>query len=218
MPRALGDLGLPRAEFDRHIAWDIGAGGVAAELARLLDAPLVMQPYSRLAIDCNRAPGHPTSIPTLSEATEIPGNQGLTQAERRVREVAILHPYHATIASLLDARAGGRTLFISVHSFTPVFLGEPRPWQAGVLFHLAPRFGLALARRLRDESLLVGENEPYRMTATSDYTVPFHAERRGLDYVELEIRQDLIATRGTQHQWAARLARLLPQAAATLAE
>ncbi len=216
IPRALGTLGLGEADLERHIAWDIGAAGVAARLAEALGATLIQQRYSRLVIDCNRAPGHPTSIATVSESTPIPGNAGLDMAERRLRELAIFRPYHTMIAETLDARGDLPTCLISMHSFTPVFHGVRRVWEAGVLFDRSPAFGRALAECLRREGLVVGENEPYRMTQTSDYTVPVHAERRGLDYAEIEIRQDLIAQAAGQKAWADRLARLLPEVLRTL--
>jgi predicted N-formylglutamate amidohydrolase len=53
IPRRLQDLGLPAAELRRHIAWDIGALGVARQAAAALDAALVAQNYSRLVIECN---------------------------------------------------------------------------------------------------------------------------------------------------------------------
>ncbi len=216
IPRALGTLGLDEADLGRHIAWDIGARGTAERLAAALGATLIRQRYSRLVIDCNRAPGHETSIAARSEATEIPGNRNLTWGEIAAREQAVFHPYHALIAETLDRRqaSGQRTLVVSVHSFTPVYLGVARFWDAGVLHDRDPTLGRALAALLRDERLHVGDNEPYRLTQTSDYTIPVHAERRLLPYVELEIRQDRIATPLGQAQWAARLARLLPLAAA----
>jgi predicted N-formylglutamate amidohydrolase len=58
----------------------------------------------------------------------------------------------------------------------------------------------------------VAENAPYRVSDETDYGVPVHAERGGLDYAEIEIRQDLIADEAGQAEWAARLARLLPMA------
>src|ERR1700734_3692282 len=77
IPQVLGDLGLPASELTRHIAWDIGIAGVAETLSKLIDAHLVAQRYSRLVIDCNRPPASPSSIPRISEATMIPGNEGL---------------------------------------------------------------------------------------------------------------------------------------------
>src|SRR5882762_9381860 len=85
IPRRLNDLGLPAAELERHIAWDIGALGVARRVAAAIDAPLVAQNYSRLVIDCNRDPQVATSIPHISETSEIPGNMNLSSAEIAAR-------------------------------------------------------------------------------------------------------------------------------------
>ena len=214
-PRRLGSLGLPEQETRRHIAWDIGIGAVGRELSRRLDAAVILQTYSRLVIDCNRDPNVPSSIPEISELTEIPGNRGLGEAARSARADAIFHPYHNAIASALDRRAAaGRTSALAaLHSFTPVFKGVSRPWHVAVLFNRDPRLAHALAELLRAEGgLIVGENEPYRVTDLTDYTVPVHGERRGLPHVEIEIRQDLITELAGQMEWAQRLARLLPAA------
>jgi predicted N-formylglutamate amidohydrolase len=214
-PRRLGGLGLPEHETRRHIAWDIGIGGVSRELSRLLDAAVILQTYSRLVIDCNRDPKVPSSIPEISETTEIPGNLGLKEAQRAARADAIFHPYHSAISAGLDRRAtaGRASALVALHSFTPVFKGVGRPWHVAVLFNRDPRLAHALAELLRAEGdLVVGENEPYRVTDLTDYTVPVHGERRGLPHVEIEIRQDLITEPAGQKEWAGRLARLLPAA------
>jgi predicted N-formylglutamate amidohydrolase len=218
-PRRLGRLGLPEAETLRHIAWDIGIGAVGRELSRLLNAAVILQTYSRLVIDCNRDPNVPSSIPEISETTEIPGNRSLDEAERAVRVDAIFRPYHNAIAAALDRRAaaGRASVLVALHSFTPVFKGVPRPWHVAVLFNRDPRLAHALAELLRAESgLMVGENEPYRVSDLTDYTVPVHGERRGLPHVEIEIRQDLITDPAGQREWAGRLARLLPAAYAEI--
>src|SRR3954451_18487307 len=85
IPSALGDLGVSEAERHRHIAWDIGIAGVTERLSELLDATAVLQTYSRLVIDCNRQPGLDSSIPTISELTLIPGNEGGSAEEREAR-------------------------------------------------------------------------------------------------------------------------------------
>src|SRR5580704_15422312 len=128
IPRALGTLGLDASEQLRHIAWDIGIAAVTETLSDGLDATAVLQTYSRLVIDCNRAPNHPTSIPTISETTAIPGNKGLSATARDARKTAIFDPYHAAIAELLDHRAGAsrRSVLAAMHSFTPVFKGAAR--------------------------------------------------------------------------------------------
>jgi len=212
IPRALGDLGVAAAAWERHIAWDIGIEGVTRRLSAALDATAVMQVYSRLVVDCNRNPDWPSAFPAVSEATRVPGNEGLDEAGKAARTAAIFWPYHRAIDGLLESR-GADTVYVAMHSFTPVYLGEARGMHVAVLYHRAPRFSQALADLLRAEpGLVVAENEPYRVSDASDYGVPVHAERRGLDYVEIEIRQDLIADAAGQAAWAARLARLLPQA------
>ena len=212
IPRGLADLGVSEAERLRHIAWDIGIAGVTRRLSALLDAPAVLQHYSRLVVDCNRPTGAGSAFPEVSEATVIPGNAGLDEAAKAARIAAIFEPYHAAIAQALEAR--GRSIYVAMHSFTPVYLGRARPMHVAVLYNRNPRLSQALAELLRAEpGLVVAENEPYAVSDVSDYGVPVHAERRGLDYVEIEIRQDLIQDEGGQAEWAGRLARLLPLAA-----
>lgn len=214
-PRALGRLGISAGEAARHIALDIGIAGLARILADALDATLIQQNYSRLVIDCNRPPGAPTSIPEVSELTPIPGNAALSAAERSAREQEIFRPYHDAIAAELERRraANAPSALIALHSFTPVFKSVARPWHAALLYHRDPRLARALLARLRDESgLNVGDNEPYFVSDTTDYTIPVHGERRGIAHALIEIRQDLIAQEQGQREWAKRLAAILPQA------
>jgi predicted N-formylglutamate amidohydrolase len=221
IPRALGDLGLAAAERRRHIAWDIGIAGVTRGLAARLDAAAVLQRYSRLVIDCNRRPDVPSAFPEISETTAVPGNEGLTDEEKDRRRRAIFAPYHAAIAAMIAARqaAGRPTVYVAMHSFTPIFKGVARPMHCAVLYNRSPRLARALAALLDAEGdLTVGENEPYRVTDETDYGVPVHAERGGLDSVEIEIRQDLIGAPAGQGIWAERLARLLPLALQDLGE
>ncbi len=215
IPRALGTLGVAEAERVRHIAWDIGIAGVGRLLAHALDAPFIRQNYSRLVIDCNRPPGTPTSIAEISEHTPIPGNVGLNEANREARAREIFWPYHERIEAELDCRrqAGRPAVLISLHSFTPVFKGVARPWHAAVLYNRDPRLAGRLKALLNAErEFTIGDNAPYAVTDATDYTIPVHAERRRLDHVLVEIRQDLIAEEDGQRAWSERLARLLPQA------
>jgi predicted N-formylglutamate amidohydrolase len=219
VPRSLGDLGVAAGEWERHIAWDIGIAAVTERLSRALDAAAVLQNYSRLVVDCNRRPDWDSSIPTISEHTEIPGNCNVLEAEREARRREIFDPYHREIAALLDRRSatGRRTILVAMHSFTPVFKGETRNVEIGVLYNRDARLALIMLDLFRAEGdLAVGDNAPYAITDTSDYTVPIHGEARGLAHVEIEIRQDLIADPAGQDAWAARLSRLLPIADARL--
>jgi predicted N-formylglutamate amidohydrolase len=219
IPDALGDLGLPESELARHIAWDIGIAGVAERVSAALDAHLIAQRYSRLVIDCNRPPEVASSIPALSEATVIPGNEGLSQADAAARRRAIFEPYHRRIAEAIDARlANGRpTVLVSLHSFTPVYAGVARPWHVGTLYHRSPVLPQLLLSLLRAEGdLVVGDNEPYAVSDLTDYTIPVHGEARGLMNTGIEIRQDLIADEAGQRQWVERLTRLLREIETTL--
>ena len=215
MPRALGRLGVGEAECGRHIAWDIGIGGLGRLLADALGATFIRQNYSRLVIDCNRPPGTPPSIPEISEHTPVPGNVGLSEADRAARAREIFWPYHERIETELDRRqhTGRPAVLIALHSFTPVFKGVARPWHAAVLYNRDPRFAHRLMALLNAEKeFTVGDNAPYSVSDATDYTIPVHAERRRLYHVLIEIRQDLIADENGQRAWTALLARLLPLA------
>jgi predicted N-formylglutamate amidohydrolase len=221
IPKQLGDLGVPESERIRHIGWDIGIAGVAERLAKLLDARLIAQRYSRLVIDCNRPPGAASSIPVVSEATRIPGNEAITQAEADARRRDIFEPYHRRIGEAIDARLDEHrpTVLVSLHSFTPVYAGVARPWHIGTLYRrdniLAP---LALQVLRAEADLVVGDNQPYSVSDVTDYTIPVHAETRGLANTGIEIRQDLIADQAGQQQWAERLARMFAKIERTLRE
>lgn len=216
VPASLGDLGVPAAEWERHIAWDIGALGVAERLATHFQAALVATGYSRLVIDCNRQLWRHDCIPELSELTPVPGNCNLGEVERARRIEALHRPYHEAITRLLDARAAAAipTVYLAIHSFTPRYKGEQRPWQVALLSNRDRRVAEILLRELgRDSSLVVGDNIPYRLTDETDYGVPVHAERRGLPHVLIELRQDEIADAQGQRRWAERLVPLLEIAA-----
>ena len=217
IPRGLRDLGVADADLERHIAWDIGVQGLGLRLADALGACFIAQRYSRLVIDCNRDPARADAMPEVSDGTEIPGNVGLTPADRADRVAAIFEPYHRAIAAELDARAGRPTLVVALHSFTPVMAGFQRPWRFGVLHLGASPFCDAMLAALRAEGddAPVGDNEPYKMDEV-DFTIPHHAVGRGLDYIELETRQDLIADAAGQQAVAERLVRILPEALAAI--
>lgn len=214
LPRALGDLGVAEDELTRHIAWDIGIAGVAERLAKMLDAHLIAQRYSRLVIDCNRPPGAVSSIPVISEATAIPRNEGISEQERKARRREIFEPYHHRIDAVIGRRVHDKlpTVLVSLHSFTPVYAGVARPWHIGALYNRDRVLPHLLLKHLRSESdLIVGDNEPYAVNDLTDYTIPVHGEARGLVNTGIEIRQDLIADQSGQQQWAERLARIFAE-------
>lgn len=210
IPARLGSLGLGAADIASHIAWDPGAAWVARRLSVLLDAPLVLSGYSRLVVDCNRPRGVPGSIPRTSAGVAVPGNEDLTAAEQTQRFDTLLVPYQAAIGRLLDARAaaGVPTVLLAIHSFTPDYPGQDRPWPIAFAYRHDAGLARPLIDRLRQDPavLPVGDNQPYFIGDDSDYTIPVQAERRHLPNVLVEIRQDGLVQEADAHRWARRLA------------
>ena len=214
IPRRLGTLGVSEIDRTSHIGWDIGV----AELARLLSVDLGAQVfltnYSRLVIDCNRPLEVADSIPLQSAGVPVPGNASLSRFEIEQRVAELFRPYHDRIETELDRRLhrGRHTIYVALHSFTPV-LRDPRPWHVGILYQRDDRLAKLLLKQLRAEpGLCVGDNEPYRVSDSSDYSLIVHGERRKLPHIELEIRQDLIGDEPGQRAWAQRVAFHLQQA------
>jgi predicted N-formylglutamate amidohydrolase len=211
LPKSLGGLGLPDSELTRHIAWDIGALAVAEAVSAALDAPMVAQNYSRLAIDCNRDPVTEGSIPIVSEVTPIAGNQGISAMARQARIDEIFLPYHHHIKQLLDERdrQGRKTILIAQHTMTDCFKGQQREMQMAVMYNRDGRFAAPLREALGTGGLTVADNQPYAMTDATDFTLPTHGEKRGLMHVGIEIRQDLVCDEAGVLLWAGRVAEAL---------
>jgi predicted N-formylglutamate amidohydrolase len=212
IPAEYGSLGLPPGEMERHIAYDIGVEGVTRGLARRIGAPAVLGRFSRLLIDPNRGLDDPTLIMRLSDGAVVPGNATIDEEERARRIARFYHPYDEAIAATIAAarKAGVEPAILSIHSFTPVWKGVPRPWHAGILWKEDGRFAAPLLAALAsDPQLVVGDNEPYSGGLTGD-TMDRHATRNGLPDALVEIRQDLIAEEAGIAEWVERLAGVLP--------
>lgn len=207
IPAEYADLGLPRQELARHIAYDIGAADVTRHLAKALHAPAILSTASRLLIDLNRGLDDPTLVMRLSDGAVVPGNRILTEAERSRRIERFYNPYHGAIAATLDRLidAAAPPILLSIHSFTPVWRGTPRPWHAAVLWDRDGRLaGHLLGHLRRDDTLVIGDNEPYTGRLEGD-CMHQHGTRRGLAHAIVEIRQDLIGDAAGQEAWAERL-------------
>ena len=203
-----GDLGIAACDMARHIAFDVGAAGVALHLATLLDAPAVLSDFSRLVIDPNRGEDDPTLLMRLYDGTVIPANRRADAAERE-RRLDLLHrPYHAALARVA-ARHPARAI-CAIHSFTPQLRGRPpRPWQVGILYsHRDERLGPAMVRACRDAGWITGDNQPYSGHLEGD-AIDRHALAHGRPNVLVEVRNDLIADDAGQREWAERLAPVL---------
>jgi predicted N-formylglutamate amidohydrolase len=214
IPAALGSLGLGPAELARHIAWDIGIADVTRRLARRLDAPAVLGGYSRLVVDCNRRLAEPSSMAQESDGVPVPGNRGLSPADRARRVAAIYAPYHAAVARVIEGRrrAGIVPALVSMHSFTPVMNGFARPWHIGILWNRDPRLPVPLMQRLAAAGgICVGDNEPYTGRDEHGYSIYVHGQDLGIPHVLIEVRQDLIDTHHGAEDWAERLGRALAE-------
>lgn len=212
VPEEYGDLGLPASAFERHIAYDIGIEGLTRKLADALDAPAVMACFSRLLIDPNRGEDDPTLIMKLSDGAVIPANHPLSGEERERRLDRYHRPYHAAIDATLTelTRLAGRPpLVISLHSFTPLWKGVPRPWHAGLLWDSDPRATLPLLEQLRAiDDLVIGDNEPYDGALYGD-TMHSHCSTKGIAHALIEVRQDLIGDERGIARWSDILAPIL---------
>ncbi len=196
IPAELNGLGLSDAAARSHIAWDPGALALAREMARALAAPLVATTVSRLVYDCNRPPEAADATPEVSEIYEVPGNRKLSAALRAVRVDAIYRPFRRTLSGVIDARAaaGVSPAVVTVHSFTPVWFGQPRKVQIGVLHDSDTRLADALLQRLHAANgMTIARNQPYGPEDGVTHTLRDQAVPRGLPNVMLEVRNDLIA-------------------------
>ena len=128
-------------------------------MADLLDSPLIYANYSRLLLDLNRDLQADDSIVAISEDIFIPGNQSLTESERQRRQ-QLYAPFHDNAERLITERlqTGNPLMVISMHSFTPVYHGEKRPWHIGVLSNTDRRLADALLSVLSAESdIIIGD-------------------------------------------------------------
>ncbi|WP_129776997.1 N-formylglutamate amidohydrolase [Peristeroidobacter soli] len=208
IPAEYNKLGLQDSDLARHIAWDIGAAHVTRALSKRLDAPAFLGGYSRLLIDLNRPLHVADSIPLRSEATDIIGNLSLDDEERERRQRLMFNPFQDRLRAHLEQRTadGRRNVLVSVHSFTPVYLGQQRAWHAGVLFDKAASLGQALIAQLsRDPLLNVGANVPYGVSADADYALVVHGDQLNNPAVLIEIRNDLISDPDGVETWTRKL-------------
>ncbi len=211
IPEGLGRLGLGKTAAQSHIAWDPGALAVAGFLRDSLDATLVAQKISRLVYDCNRPPSSPQAIRDVSEVYTIPGNTGLSAAERDARATYIYQPFRQALATQVQNRA--QTVLVTIHSFTPVYNGAPRDVEIGILHDSDSRLADAmLDAATADPAYKTARNAPYGPEDGVTHTLVEHATKQKLLNVMIEIRNDLIITENDQRAVAAWLARILTSA------
>lgn len=221
IPARWGSLGLTDAQRQSHIAWDPGALAVARALSDAFDAPLVHAGISRLVYDVNRPPAAISAIPERSEIHDIPGNVGIDPAERLARTRAVYIPFHGAVASLMSERlaAGPEPVLVTIHSFTPIYHGQPRAVELGVI-HDADT---TLAQLVVEESAArtgfdTRLNAPYSALDGVTHTLALHATPYGINNVMLELRNDLISDPGSVAHASGSLVNVLSAALARLTE
>ncbi|MEM7302384.1 MAG: N-formylglutamate amidohydrolase [Pseudomonadota bacterium] len=203
VPEEYGDLGLPREQFERHIAYDIGIEPLVRSLSELLNAPAVMSRFSRLLIDPNRGADDPTLVMRISDGAIVPGNHPISADQIQDRIERFHAPYHQAIDEMIDRmiETGHRPAVLSFHSFTPSWKGVERPWHGGILWDSDPRFPKFLFERFAEhDGLVIGDNEPYDGALKND-TMYAHCTKRGLAHALIEIRQDLISDASGVDNW-----------------
>ncbi len=212
VPESMDLLGLSPDLFEKHYAYDIGVRRITETLSDLLDAPAVIANYSRMIIDLNRRPDHPTSIPSQGEGMIIPGNRDLTTEEREQRIAEFFIPFHTALETMIDENLeeGHIPAIISIHSFTPTFFKQKRPWEFCILWVQDPRIPEPLMEWFARDGHTIGNNQPYDARILRGTTVNAHADARRLPSALIEIRNDLTDTDAKSDIWAEKLAQALP--------
>ncbi len=205
------DLGIGADLLGKHIAVDLGVDALAAELLPLVGAPAVLANISRLVVDLHREADHPDAIPIESDGHVIPGNARLSDAERGARIERFWEPYHAAVSEHVDRHRPD--LLFTLHSFTPKLESNPdehRPWDKGILYNEDDRAPRIAIPKLRALGLEVGDNQPYSGKVLNA-TMNLHAEARGIPYLAIEVRNDLIADAKGARKWAEILAPVITE-------
>ncbi len=215
LPQFLGSLGIDNKLMSAHIAWDIGVAGMAGTMSTELNAPLVLQRYSRLVYDCNRSFDEVDAIAEVSDEVIIPENQNLSKAQRQHRYDVVYQPFYEAINNIIESRTrqGRRSVIVTVHSFTPIFKGQQRNVELGVIHDSDTRLADAvLLQAQRDQGYYAARNRPYSAEDGVTHTLITHGIKNNLPNLMFEVRNDLIADAESQQQWGQRLSRLLSAA------
>ncbi len=199
--------------LEDHWGFDVGAADLTRELARLCESGALLSRFSRLVCDPNRAPEEASFVVAEVAGHALSFNLSVDAVERARRRARYFDPYHAAIDSALAERfaAGPPVRLCSIHSFTPVFDGCARPMEVGVLFDDHEPHALRVADALEREGFAVAQNEPYSGFAGLIYAARRHGREHGVVYLELEVRNDLIATAQQVRAIAPRIARALQE-------
>lgn len=210
VPRPLRPNALDRSLLAMHWGYDIGSAWLTRELVRLGRDTGVLARASRLVVDLNRNPDEPTYILRDTHEGPVSFNASVSAAEAEGRTARFFTPFHDAVRARL-ALTQPRLLF-SIHSFTPVWRGEPRSVEAGVLFDQHDDVAARLVTTLNDAGLRTEANAPYSGKDGLIYSAQRHGTTHGVAYLEIELRQDLLASREGARKVAGQVAQALARA------
>ena len=190
----------PAAFNRRHEACDWGMQDLFDVIEGMNpDICLIAAQYSRLVVDLNRIPSVVIYEGSSETGEDIPGNMHLDNQEKQRRLERYYHPYHSAVDDVIKETKEkfGSVLWIDMHSFTPTWQGQPRTVGIGSLKLEKSEFVNKFENLLEDafQDLFVPD-QPYDLGLS-----PFReingggliAERNGLEYFGLEIRNDLLS-------------------------
>ena len=214
IPASLNRLRIAPEHLNSHAAWDIGARDLSVALSRSLDAPIVVSRVSRLVYDCNRPPEARDAMPERSEVVAVPGNSGLSQSERDARIREVYAPFRNLLATTLDSFSRPPAL-VTIHSFTPIWHGEKRSVELGILHDSDDRLAKAMLDAAPGD-INTQLNAPYSATDGVTHTLREHAVSRGLQNVMIEVRNDLISDEEGVAYFARHLRNMLSRALSSI--
>ncbi|MCZ4273467.1 N-formylglutamate amidohydrolase [Maritalea porphyrae] len=216
IPAEYADLGLTEDVQKSHIAWDPGALGVTQHLCEMLNAQAVVGRVSRLVYDCNRPPHAVDAVPARSEIFDVPGNAHLSPEQYQHRVDQCFVPFTEMLAKTIRWSQKARVL-VTLHSFTPIYNGEKRDTDIGILHDTDSRLADAmLDAAAKFTNLRIERNKPYGPEDGVTYTLKAQGMENGLLNVMIEVRNDLIATPEQQKDIAKLLCDMLNHSLATL--
>jgi predicted N-formylglutamate amidohydrolase len=108
-------------------------------------------------------------------------------------------------------------VLVTIHSFTPVYEGNPREVEIGILHDADTRLADAMLQcGAAHLPHIIRRNEPYGPADGVTHTIAEHGLPFGHPNAMIEIRNDLIATPKAQTDMARQLAGWLTQAIADM--
>lgn len=171
-----------------HRGFDPGAYDLFQYLSDLSDFEYAHL-TSRLLVEVNRSIGHPNLFSEFSKK--------LNATEKTEVLEQYYFPYRNSVESIAseNIRKGDRLLHLAIHSFTPVFQGEVRNADIGLLYdpsrELEKEFCKTLKQQLLAVSpeLIIRYNYPY--LGIADGFTTYLRKRFPQDYagIEIEINQ-----------------------------